>query len=130
VAEVSADDIEAITEWLTARGFVLRVDEENPSAFGNRLREWDRGDVRYRMVRDRGQWFVDTSRSRWEDWFDIDLVSYVCDFREDTALGRAKAAGNADLDHLLPALRSARRQQVEDHLGIVLPPRHPYSNDL
>jgi hypothetical protein len=129
VAEVSADDIEAITRWLTASGFALQVDEENRASFGNRLQEWERGNVRYRMVRDRGQWFVDTSRSGWEDWFDIDLVSYVCDSREDSALGRAKAAAIADLDHLLPALRSARRQLVEDHLGIALPPRHPDTDD-
>jgi hypothetical protein len=118
VAEVGEDEVGAVIAWLAAHGFEKAASRESQS-FGNRCEDWQRGTVRFRAVRDRGQWFVLVGNSDWEDWFDIDLVTYVCEFKDDTALDRVKAASEREMGHLLAALQSARRQIAADAFGVL-----------
>jgi hypothetical protein len=121
MAEVGVDDAKAVVSWLAAHGFDQVAAHESAS-FGDRHEDWQRGDSLIRSVRDRGQWFILVGHSDWDDWFDIDLVAYVCEFRKDTVLGRVKSANDREIGHLLPALRSARSQIAAHPRGV--PQRH------
>jgi hypothetical protein len=39
------------------------------------LEEWSEGSRRLRLIKDRGQWFLEIGRDGWDDWFELDLVS-------------------------------------------------------
>ena len=125
MAEVSEDEVNAVIQWLRTHHFEQSATRAG-DGFGDRLEVWAKGRDLVRLVRDRGQWFVDVGRDGWDDWFDVDLVNYVVDTKEDTVVGRLAAVAAARLDHLLPALTEARRQQAAHRLGR-LPPRHPYA---
>jgi hypothetical protein len=127
VSEVSPDEVASIRDWLTAHDFAQTAVCDG-AGFGDHLEEWTSGRDRFRIVRDRGQWFIDAGREGWDDWFDIDLVSWVIDSREALLLDRVAAAAHSALDHLLPALREARAEQAQHRFGW-LPPRHPYTDD-
>ena len=123
---ISGAEAEQVREWLRRHDYTQRSVLEG-AAFGDRLEEWENGPKRIRLVRDRGQWFVLVSRDEWNDWFELDLVSWVTESKEDTVVGRLAAACWADLDHLLPALQGAREQRAHDRFRS-LPRRHPYNN--
>jgi len=112
VAPVPAEEVEVIDAWLASNRFVV-IETRESASVGFRLQQWQSGDSLVRITRNGGRWFVEVSRSDWDEWFEIDLVNYVCDFRQNSALGRTKAAAHADIDHLLPALRSALRSARE-----------------
>jgi hypothetical protein len=124
VAEVSEDEVHAVIEWLRTHYFEHSGSRDG-GGLGDHLEEWANGRDLVRIVRDGEQWWVNVGRDGWDDWFDIDLVNYVVDTREDTVVGRVAAVSRAELDHLLPALIEARGQQAAHRLGV--PPRHPYT---
>jgi hypothetical protein len=92
------------------------------------LEEWSEGSRRVRLIKDRGQWFLEIGRDGWDDWFELDLASWVIGTKEGSVSGRLAATSNAEMEHLLPALREARKQRadVPQHN---LPPRFPSDND-
>lgn len=124
MSELSPTEVESVIEWLDHAGYARR-NQQDGLGFGDHLEEWERGRQLVRLVRDRGQWFLDVGQSGWTDWFDIDLTAFVIGSRADSVVDRMAAAAEANLEHLLPALQEARRKQAEDRLGR-LPPRHPY----
>ena len=63
-------DVVSLASWLHHSGFT--VDEKHQSeSFGNQLEVFARGRCRVRIVRDRGQWFVDIEGPDQGDWFDV-----------------------------------------------------------
>lgn len=44
-------------------------DSEDPDRFGNRLLLLRRNETRIRLVRDRGQWFIEVAAPNSDDWF-------------------------------------------------------------
>jgi hypothetical protein len=63
------DDGRAVEAQLDDRGYDLIHERRDDAAFGDTEMIFQRGATLVRLVRDRGQWFVDATASAWEDWF-------------------------------------------------------------
>jgi hypothetical protein len=75
--KTSLDELEAAKGSLApfvARGFIVRFEEFNPSVFGNLVIELASPDLFVRLVRDRGQYFLDLRNPRDDEWFDEETV--------------------------------------------------------
>ncbi len=107
---------ELVIHWLDRECFARSYEHDGPG-FATTLNGRERGSHLVRLVRDRGQWSLDVSRAGWDDWFDLDLTAFVIDSREVSVVDRLAAVTAANLEHLLPALREARRKQKEVCLG-------------
>lgn len=74
LAEVPAALVTLI-EWLHVQSFKTVRDTSSPANFGDRYLRLARDDTGVRLVRDRGQWFIDLSARAWGGgWFDVPLV--------------------------------------------------------
>ena len=128
VGQVSDDEIDEINAWLARNGFSSFAHEERPDHFGDEFTEWSRGLTLVRTVRDSGQSFVDVARAGWNDWFDIDLVTWVLNGKPETVVDRVAdaAAAEENLDRLRPVLVSVREETSRRSPKQGFPPRHNY----
>lgn len=76
VSELTVDEAEAVRSWLERHQFehVSTVGGDS-AAFGDRLDIWERSGTRFRLTRDRGQWWYDISRDGADLWLDVDGVA-------------------------------------------------------
>lgn len=60
---------EALLTKLVADGFVPQVSDPDDTAFGNQIAVLIHDDIRLRLVRDRGQWFLEIAVPLTDEWF-------------------------------------------------------------
>ncbi len=60
---------EALVTKLVAEGFVPQISEPDDTAFGNQIAFFVHDETRLRLVRDRGQWFLEIAVPLTDEWF-------------------------------------------------------------
>jgi hypothetical protein len=72
------NSIEEFVRWLGSQGFLVTEDVYSERDFGNWSREFSGHGIGVRVVRDRGQWFVE-ARGPGSKWFSIQAWSQCLD---------------------------------------------------
>ena len=102
------EDLPVLAHWLTSQGFTL-TEHHVSSAFGDRLLLFEREPCRVRLVRDRGQWFLEIAGPTTSDWFDADIWRSCLEGRDpplDPTAPSAQAAYlRTSLSHIDDAIR-------------------------
>src|SRR4051794_35842130 len=58
-----------LADELAAHGFVVQVGDPDDSAFGNQVAVLTHDRIRVRLVRDRGEWFLEIAAPLTDEWF-------------------------------------------------------------
>lgn len=68
-ADVISPAARALLDELGRRGYAIGEERYDEDSFGNGLIVLERNDTLVRLVRDRGQWFVEVAGAAGSDWF-------------------------------------------------------------
>jgi hypothetical protein len=63
------DEVGAVESHLRDRGYDLVSESRDEASFGDTQMTFERGRTLVRLVRDRGQWFLEATAATWDDWF-------------------------------------------------------------
>lgn len=72
MADQIPNELGFLVDWLTRRGF-RRTEQQISAEFGNRFTVLEREKCRVRLVRERGQWWVEVAAPDGHGWFDLDI---------------------------------------------------------
>lgn len=104
-----------LVERLVNRGFVADVSDPDATAFGNQVAVLSQDNVRLRLVRDRGEWFLEIAAPLTDEWF-------------------SPAVWMALLARALPDARRPTPEEEADFVGsswpVFDPPSQPTSSEL
>ncbi len=69
VHEPAQDEVQVVEAPLRARGYHVVSERYDGASFGDAEVTFERGATLVRVVRDRGQWFVEATARDWSEWF-------------------------------------------------------------
>jgi hypothetical protein len=123
--------LQKLREWLEMEGFDLIESQYRDSDFGNTLLLFRRHGLSIRMIRDRGQWFVEAADADVTEWFSpmvwrayldgrvgaitTPTIDEQCQMFEDD-LERIQIAISTDPD-VFEHLRSCRAERAQSRRG-------------
>jgi hypothetical protein len=67
--ESGSDGVQVVEPRLRARGYHVVSERHDDASFGDAEVTFERGATVVRVVRDRGQWFVEATAKGWSEWF-------------------------------------------------------------
>jgi hypothetical protein len=115
-----AEEIQnAIGEDLRLRGFVMVEAPVVSKAFGDELVIFDSTSLRARMVRDRGDVFIDVASQNQPDrWWDLDLVGQVLRLKDPAGAAETQPARVQRLGRILrEEFGALERAFSEEHVS-------------
>lgn len=102
-----------LQEFLSTHGFT-KLQSSSGKAFGDSENVFKKGELQIRIVRDRGQTFVDIRKSESESWFDLPLILGLIGAKEKDILAVDEA--EEILGSYLPQIESVALELTKERI--------------